>query len=98
MANQAIHNLEGERKATCELVELGFELIEQGIPSIPAEDMNTWMLSGNDSEPFPAGRASFSRPASIKLEHLQASEAGAHWFRSYYRRKPRSIWRKRSPH
>ena len=55
MANQAIRNLVEERKATYELVEVGLELIKQGAPSIPAEDMHAWMLSDDDSESFPAG-------------------------------------------
>jgi len=58
MANQAIQNLVEERKATHELVELGLELIEQGAPSISGEDMHAWMLSEDDSAPFPAGHAS----------------------------------------
>jgi predicted transcriptional regulator len=58
MANQAIQNLVEERKATQELVEAGLALVGQGAPSIPAEDMHAWMLSEDESEPFPAGRSS----------------------------------------
>ena len=58
MANQAIQNLVEERKATQELVDVGLALVEQGAPSIPAEDMHAWMLSEDESELFPAGRVS----------------------------------------
>lgn len=57
IANQAIENLVEERRATRELVELGLQLIEQGAPNIQPEDIHAWMLSDDDSAPFPAGRA-----------------------------------------
>lgn len=57
IANQAIENLVEERRATRELVELGLQLIEQGAPTIRPEDIHAWMLSDDDSAPFPAGRA-----------------------------------------
>lgn len=58
IANQAIENLVEERRATRELVELGLKLVEQGAPTIPAEDIHAWMLSEDENAPFPAGRVS----------------------------------------
>ena len=57
IANQAIENLVAERHATHELVELGLQLVEQGAPTIPAEDIHAWMLCEDEAEPFPVGRA-----------------------------------------
>lgn len=56
MANQAIQNFVEERKATRELVQTGLELIKMGAPTIAAEDIHAWMLSDDDSQPFPEGR------------------------------------------
>lgn len=54
IANQAIENLVAERRATRELVELGMQLAEQGVSSIPAEDIHSWLLAEDDTAPFPA--------------------------------------------
>lgn len=58
IANQAIENLVAERRATRELVEFGLQMVERGTPSIPAEDIHSWMRSEDEALPFPAGRAS----------------------------------------
>lgn len=53
MANQAIQNFVEERKATRELVELGLEMIDGGMPGIPEQDIHDWMLA-EDDRPFPS--------------------------------------------
>lgn len=52
MANQAIRNLVEERRATRELVELGLEMVDRGMASIPAQNIHDWMLA-EDDRPFP---------------------------------------------
>ena len=42
-----------EQSATCELIELGLELISQQAPTIPAEDIHAWILSPGDELSFP---------------------------------------------
>lgn len=57
MANQAIQNLVEERKATLALLQTGLDLIEQGAPTVAAEDIHAWILAEDDSAPFPDPRA-----------------------------------------
>lgn len=45
VANQAIQDLVEDRQATRELIETGLSLIEKGAPTIPAEDIHSWLLS-----------------------------------------------------
>ena len=52
VANQAIKNFVDERQATRELIETGLALIENGAPSISAEDMHSWLLSEEEQD-FP---------------------------------------------
>lgn len=52
MANLAIRNLVEERKATRELVELGLEMVKQGMPGIEPKAVHEWMMSDED-KPFP---------------------------------------------
>lgn len=53
MANQAIRNFVEERKATRELVELGLEMINRGVPGVTPEAVHNWMLA-EDDQPFPS--------------------------------------------
>ncbi|MGB0438515.1 MAG: CopG family ribbon-helix-helix protein [Paracoccaceae bacterium] len=53
MANQAIRTFVEERKATRELVGLGMERIDRGMPGIPEHSIHDWMLA-EDDRPFPS--------------------------------------------
>ena len=53
MANQAIRSFVEERKATRELVELGLEMVERGMPGIAPEAVHAWLLA-DDEQPFPS--------------------------------------------
>lgn len=55
IANQAIRNFVEERKATRELVELGLEMVDRGMPGIAPEAVHEWMLA-DDEQPFPSAR------------------------------------------
>jgi len=52
MANLAIKNLVEERKATRELVELGLEMVKDGVTGIEPQKVHDWMLA-DDERPFP---------------------------------------------
>lgn len=55
VANQAIRNFVEERKATRELVELGLEMVERGMPGIAEEDIEAWLMA-DEEQPFPKPR------------------------------------------
>jgi Predicted transcriptional regulator len=57
IANQAIRNFVEERKATRDLVKLGLEMVERGMPGIPEEDIEAWLMADEDL-PFPKPRSS----------------------------------------
>ncbi len=56
MANQAIRNFVEERRATRDLVKLGLEMIENGAPGIPEEDVEAWLMA-EEEQPFPGPRS-----------------------------------------
>jgi len=56
VANQAIRNFVEERQSTRELIETGLALIEANAPSIPAEDIHSWLLS-DEEQSFPEARS-----------------------------------------
>ena len=57
IANQAIRNFVEERKATRELVDLGLEMVERGMPGIDPEAVHAWLLADEET-PFPSALAS----------------------------------------
>lgn len=56
VANQAIKNFVEERQATRELIETGLALVDAGAPSVPAEDIHSWLLA-DEEQSFPAPRS-----------------------------------------
>ncbi len=57
MANLAIRNFVEERKATRDLVALGLEMVEHGVPGIREDAIEAW-LTADEEQPFPAPRPS----------------------------------------
>jgi predicted transcriptional regulator len=55
IANLAIRAFVEERQATRELVAEGLRQVEAGTPSVPAEEVQDWLLA-DDDRPFPKGR------------------------------------------
>ena len=55
VANMAIRALVEERQATRELVIEGLRQVEAGAPSVPADEVQDWLLA-DDDRPFPEGR------------------------------------------
>ena len=55
VANLAIRAFVEERQATRELVLEGFRQIEAGAPSVPADEVQDWLLA-DDERAFPEGR------------------------------------------
>ena len=55
VANLAIRAFVEERQATRDLVLEGLRQVEAGAPSIPAEEVQDWLLADND-RPFPEAR------------------------------------------
>lgn len=55
VANLAIRAFVEERQATRELIREGLRQIDDGAPSMPADEIHDWLLSEEDG-PFPAGR------------------------------------------
>lgn len=55
VANLAIRGFVEERQATRELVREGLRQVEAGAPSVSAEEVQDWLLAGDD-RPFPEGR------------------------------------------
>ena len=55
IANMAIRAFVEERQATRELVIEGLRQVEAGAPSVPADEVQDWLLA-DDDRPFPEGR------------------------------------------
>jgi predicted transcriptional regulator len=55
IANLAIRAFVEERQATRELVLEGLRQVEVGAPSVPVDEVQDWLLAGDD-RPFPDGR------------------------------------------
>jgi predicted transcriptional regulator len=55
IANLAIRAFVEERQATRDLVREGLRQVEAGAPSLSPEQVQDWLLAGDD-RPFPEGR------------------------------------------
>ena len=55
VANLAIRAFVDERRATRELLLEGLRQVEAGAPSVPAEEVQDWLLA-DDDRAFPEGR------------------------------------------
>ena len=52
VANQAIRAFVEERRAVCDLVNVGLEMVERDAPGATPETVHDWMLA-EDERPFP---------------------------------------------
>ena len=52
LANQAITAMVEERQATRDLLATGLAMVEQGAPSLSADEMHDWLMA-EDDRPFP---------------------------------------------